>query len=183
MERVTQAECAKLLGCTRQYIHKLVKRGRVTLVDGLVDPVAVRLHLKETADPARAHLAAIDDDLPLAVLAPPARPAAAPAASRFHDARDDRESYKARLAQLDYETRIGQVLDRDETTDAFFNIGQRLQKVLEARAHPLANKIAGLTDPREIAAAILQSDFDTLKELHDEFVRTFAEADAAQSAA
>ncbi len=55
-ELITQSEFARRKGCSRQHVSTLVSQGRITLVDGRIDPALVERELAEHADPARAHL-------------------------------------------------------------------------------------------------------------------------------
>ena len=50
---MTQTEYAAHIGTTKQYVNKLVRQGKISLVDGKVDRDAADLALRGSSDPAR----------------------------------------------------------------------------------------------------------------------------------
>ena len=172
-ELLTQADYAKRRGVSRQYVHKLVRAGRIVLQGGLVDAEAADRVLADSADPARQHLSKLAE-VPEsgAAEASPAGGGEAPAAtagSVFQAARTSREAYQAKLAEIEYRERIGQLVARAEVEDAFFELGQRLQRLLEGRQQVLAAKLAALASVEDCRAALEQSDRETCDRIAADF--------------
>lgn len=51
MTLLSQTEYADRRGCTQQYISKLIKQGRITLVNGRIDPDLADKQIEQSADP------------------------------------------------------------------------------------------------------------------------------------
>ena len=97
----------------------------------------------------------------------------------FNKARTAREGYQARLAQIELEDRLGNLLDRAETVDAFFTLGTALREALERRAPELAARLDGVADLNARTGLILEDDRRLLQAIVDNFTRRFVSADAA----
>ena len=94
--------------------------------------------------------------------------------------RTAREGYQAKIAQLDLEERLGNLLDRAETVDAFFTLAATLREIMERRAPELAASLDGVVDLNARIALVLGSDRKLLQTVADEFSRRFVNtADAA----
>jgi hypothetical protein len=96
----------------------------------------------------------------------------------FNTARTARDGYQARLAQIDLEERLGNLLDRAETVDAFFTLGTALREAMERRAPELAARLDGVADLNARTTLILEDDRRLLQAIVDEFTRRFVPADA-----
>jgi len=70
-------------------------------------------------------------------------------AGGYAAARAIRESYAARLAQLDYEQRRGQLVDVNEVRAEAFRCARTARDQLTAIPHRIAPIIAGISDPGE----------------------------------
>ena len=123
---------------------------------------------------------------PSADLQPGADDEPAPRAGRsggldFNKARTAREGYQARLAQIELEERLGNLLDRAETVDAFFTLGTALREAMERCAPELATRLDGVADLNARTALILEDDRRLLQAIVDDFTRRFV-TDAAAAA-
>lgn len=113
----------------------------------------------------------------------PDRAPAAPAAATFDDqpipmqagayqkARAMREAYAAKLAQLDYQQKMGQLVSKDEMKGALFSAGRQLRDSLTQLPSRLAPQLASETDQHVISMMLTQEINDALKELAHAFQR------------
>lgn len=102
--------------------------------------------------------------------------AAAPSGKRevsFSAARTASEAYKARMAQLDLEERLGNLVDKQEVVDFFTEAGLILRQGLMLRSGDMAGRLVGLSNPSEIAAIIKDEDRKLLERLAEEFSKRF----------
>jgi hypothetical protein len=114
MLEMNQTEYARHRGVTKQAVAWLVKAGKIELItkpDGskVIDAAAADLALGET----RERIVTRDDE---ATDAAPAAPTSPPEGGGLTKAKTATEVYRARLAQLEYEERIGHLLKTDDVT-------------------------------------------------------------------
>jgi hypothetical protein len=124
MQLITQAEYARHRGVSPQAVNKMVKSGRIPLTNGRIDPAAADFALGTVRD----------------------EPVVTSDAGGLTRARTDTETYRARIAQLDYEQRIGRVVAIDDVTRAMERCAEAMVRDLEqlpARADDLAAAFAG----------------------------------------
>lgn len=143
-ERVTKSQLAQKIGVSKPYVSKKIKDG--TLVfdkEGKIDLAAAKDALKKNSDPARAltkdnATSRIDDSHNPAQQTSTAGVSTGdtPAATvqgddgkrSFTAARTEREEYQAKLAKLQYEEKIGQLLPRDAVVEAMVTAGRKIQR-------------------------------------------------------
>lgn len=194
---MTLTDAARELGVHKSTISRQVAAGQIpnrgTARAPMVDVDEARRARDESLDPSKqrgpdAPLFApergeggedLDDDAGADSLPGPA-PARGGARStgelNYLRVRTAREAYAAKQAQLDYEREAGQLCDRAEVQDAFYELGQGLRDGLERRAHSLAQRLAGMTDIAAIRAVIAAEDEALLKRLTDDFARRAQQA-------
>jgi hypothetical protein len=172
---LTQKEFARRKGVTPQYVNKLVREGRIRLVDGKVDPkqaseaIATRRHAGKKAYKAPKKKTAV------AKKKAPAKPApctvyvsAAKAESKtktLTDARLHNEVLKGKQMQLELDERMGKLLPADEVIAAEQrkngNIRMRLRRV----ARSVASLVARMTSAVDIEQYLLGEIDAQLNEL------------------
>lgn len=108
--------------------------------------------------------------------APPPAPAQeeAPIAvspGAYQKARAMREAYAAKLAQLDYQQKMGQLVSKDEMKAGLFTAGRQLRDSLTQLPTRLAPQLASETDQHVIQMMLAQEINDALKELAHAFQR------------
>lgn len=133
MEHLTQAAYAKHRGVSRQAINKLVKAEKIP-VHGprkCIDPAEADRALGETRE--RINVPA-DDELPL--------DGAPSSSSKLTEHKAFRESYLARLSQLDYEERIGLLLPIEGVTRAMERCAESVVRDIDQLASH-ADDLAG----------------------------------------
>jgi len=134
-ELVSQAEFARRMGWTRQYVSKLAKAGRLVMVGNLVDVAASMAAVQAGADPARQ----LDAPKPV------------PAGEMsFAQARAQRERANAQLAELELGERRGALLPRDMVEREAFERARGLRDRILMVPALIADELAALTDGPEI---------------------------------
>ena len=122
MALLSQAEFARQQGYSKQYVNKLVKQGKIQLINGKVDVENALAAIQQQADPARADVL-------------PSSPSTNSAPTRNHQAdyqkaRALKETVKAQLTKLEYDKETGKVVSRAEVQDAWFRAGRMLRDQL-----------------------------------------------------
>jgi len=91
----------------------------------------------------------------------------------YQKARTAREGYQARLAQIELEQKLGNLLDKSEVVDAFFALGAAVRERLDGRRAELAARLVGIADPGAIIGLIAEADRALLGGITEEFERRF----------
>ena len=165
---MTQKEYAAHRGCSKQYVNQLVKQGRITLIDGKIDPVAADAALQAGRDPARDEGFRTDK-----LFAPPERlssdadDAVHPGAP-YAKARTVREHFRALRERLEYEHLAAKLVVVREVEDAGYEAGLAVREDLENAASRIGEAIATefQVDERratEIAAAEIRATLEELR--------------------
>jgi hypothetical protein len=198
-QAVTRKQLAAALGCSASYVNALRAAGRVVMADDGKHYLlaATRQRIRETADPshqavADRHTAARGAALALpgaagqgeaAAPAPIAAPAPAEAADdavaavspSFAEARALREHYQAQQAKLDWQVRIGELIER-KAAEARMAAGYTATRA-RAEGWPdlLAPQLVGIDDEARIRGMLAEAVHLMLTELQ----RDLALADGA----
>lgn len=101
-------------------------------------------------------------------------PVANAASMEVNTHRADLERTKARLAQLDLEQKLGNLLDKRDVVDAVETVSRALRDQLLAVADTLAPDLAGLTDAAEIRVKIEEAHRKVLMDMVKGFKRMAA---------
>ena len=140
---VSQKDYADARGWSKQYVNQLVKKGRIHLVDGLIDPQQADRALGRTRDPARAAAFRTDG---MEEADPSATGADLDVAARVHGsfakARTVREHYRALRERLEYAQLAGQLVSRQEVDDEQFTLARMTQERLIRGMHDIAESVA-----------------------------------------
>ena len=146
-ELLTQKQYARRRGWSKQYVHQLVKTGRIVLENGLIDIAAADVALTRHRDPARdAALTSPMNVEGIAVEAqvpPMARPSGAQPSGSFVKARTIREHYRAMREKLEYEELARRVFPLSEVEYAAMKLGTQVREGLMNGAAGIA---AALTE-------------------------------------
>ncbi|MGE0154795.1 MAG: hypothetical protein AB7R90_19415 [Reyranellaceae bacterium] len=103
---------------------------------------------------------------------PPAVNAEAPEKSdTVNSHRADHERIKARMAAIELEERLGNLVDRREVEDAFETLARELRDKLLAASDLLATDLAGIADVAVIRVKIEEANRKVLTELADSYRR------------
>lgn len=142
----SQADYARHRGISKQAVNKAVKAGTIPLMpDGKIDFAEADRARADNGDPARR--LSLEPESPAPTPSgrattepkPEPEPAAEAAAGgppeagglTFNAAKTAREAYQAKIAQLDYEQRVGQLLPRREVEDAMATSGRKIRQGLD----------------------------------------------------
>jgi hypothetical protein len=118
---MSQAEYARHRGVRRQRVHKWINGGKIpVLPNGRIDVVAADRALGETRERI-----VVREDLE------PDVPRAGPGFHGLTKAKTATEVYRARLAQLEYEERIGRLVPIEDVHRATIETAEVLLRVLE----------------------------------------------------
>lgn len=159
--RVSQAELARILGCTRQSINELVKAGKIPVgADGLIDVEQARAAILENVrlTGKTATAAAAGAPAPV-IVANEVRPEGE--APSFHIAKTLREAAEAGIARLKYDQMRGELVEKAAVERFTYEAFRSLRDGMTNCSRRLGATVAVLTTPDECAAAI-DSEFRTL---------------------
>lgn len=167
---VTQAEYAKHRGVSRQAVHKALRAGRIVVgEDGKIDQEAADAAWKGNSSPQMQ-----PGSLNGGAGQPRQRESVGDSSAlSYAQARSVREGWQARLARLEYEERVGVLLNRDEVKVAVFNKDRRVRDLLLALPDRVTPLIATTPEEQVTIYAILQDEvLRALKELAGDFGRS-----------
>lgn len=139
--RVRPAELARELKVTRQAIHDLQQRGKLSRdADGLIDLELARVALLNRVHPKGKTAQAVQQPAAQPVLAQPPEPAHGETAqiTSFHVARTLREAAEAKLAQLKLAELTGELVRRRDVEKGAAAAGIAIRQHLE----PIADRVA-----------------------------------------
>lgn len=162
MTILSRTEYAVSKGWSRQYVGKLVQRGRLVLtLDGKVDVEASEQYLAMTSDPSRSNSLG---NTPL-VIGPQEREPAFPPASlgAIPTAAPDYQKARTRLALAQAEKAESEVLkangelvERSVVDEAAFASGRMVRDLLLALPPKLAPELSAMNDPWDIEKHLMK---------------------------
>lgn len=137
---ISQVEYARMRGWSKQYVGQLVTKGRIRLVNGMVDPAVADAALAEQYDPGRAvryrgdrsERIDRDDDGPGVGGSPQ---------GSFAKARTVREHFRALRERLEYEEISGRLISKAVVEDTTFEAGRILRDGVLDAAQRAAERI------------------------------------------
>lgn len=152
-ELIPQAAYAKSKGVSRQAINKLVKQGKLVLIDGMIDPAVADELLKQRVNPARSKTAAggLGKGGLAGEMDPPQR---TDDSSRFFRARADREEAAAARELLELEKLQGSLVELEQVERALFEASRMLRDLVLNVPKRRAGDLAGMTNAAEIEQAL-----------------------------
>ncbi len=139
---VTQAEYARHRGVGSGAVSKAVKSGRITLIDGLIDPEVADIQWKKNTDQAqaaRAHGNKRDGG-----------DQGGSAAADYMEWKGKREKAEALRAMQNQEREAGNLYYKDEIDRGARTVGRQLRDQLLAVPSRVAAELATLTDAGQI---------------------------------
>lgn len=165
MDKVTQAELARLLGVSRPYVNKLVTAGTLVLdEDGKIDQKAAAIAIAAHADPVRQLQAASDDDTPLMQQIRASASGQAPIdleagstndgdmGPSYQEARTRRERAAAAVAELALAERMQLLVSVESVRRAAYESARDVHNKLIRMPDSLAPLLAAETDAVKIHA-------------------------------
>lgn len=134
---ISQADYARRKGWSRAYVSKLVKAGRITLVEGKIEPLRADAEIEASANPA------YDSDNKVLSSAGNQK-------IDYLQARAMREHYNAETAKLDYEVKAGLLVDRAAVEGQAFNTARAVREALTQIPARICGLVVAIDDADEI---------------------------------
>lgn len=146
-EFVTQAEFARLKGCTKAYITKLKHNGRLVMTDtGLVDTRATEALLQASADPSKEGGRRRSAEQ----RGQAGQDQQSKEYGDFQAHRAKRERHMAGLAELEEAKQRGQLLDAAQVVKALTDNAAAMRTALERLPDRIAPVLAAETDANRV---------------------------------
>lgn len=165
---ISQSEYARRRGVAKSAVAKAVAEGRISLIDGKVDPAVADIQWEQNtrarADSRRGatNAALLEVQVPSTPNAAPEGPESRPAATApaseggYTDFRTRREKAEAERAEMETARMAGRLVDRDGVEHAVFDAFRQLRDATFSAPARTAPKLVGLSDAREIERVIAE---------------------------
>ena len=155
---------AKSQGWSRQYVSKLVKQGKITLVNGKVDRDKALAALQANAEPASALRKSSAGQTTMSMQSP-TRPSDSRQAVDFVTARTMREAFRAKMAKLEYEQKAGKLTDAAKVRDDAFQAARMTRDALLGIPDRMADILAAEKDPGRVSELLREELENVLEQL------------------
>ena len=147
---ITQSEYAKQRGVSEAAVSKAVSGGRISLIDGKIDPVVADMQWKANS---RARASSQQPcQLPLDEAGPSTRVPSE--ADGYTVSRNRREAAEASLAEMKEAEMRGKLVDKAEVDAAIFEIARAMRDGLTNCAKRIAAEVLGLASADACEAVI-----------------------------
>lgn len=161
MQLISQAEYARMRGCTEGAVRRAVRDKRIALIDGKIDPVAADAQWSRNTRVRLGSRPAVTDDAAMRatpaqppLLAPGAEPPAAEKVVDYYEAKRQREVAEAELAQLRLAELRGELVRADEVRSTYARRIAALRESLLQIPSRLAAVLAAESDIAKVHDAI-----------------------------
>lgn len=152
---ITKTAYARLRGCDEKAVRKAVAEGRISLIDGKIDPEVAdiqwarntRARASQSGPAAASTQAVIDDGLDATPRAAPdasgaSKPPTDPGYMQF---RSRREEADAQIAEMNAAKMRGAMLNRSDVDRGMFEIGREMRDLLTACSRRIAAEVASIS--------------------------------------
>lgn len=163
VQLITQAEYARRRGVSRAAVTQAVKAGRITLIDGKVDPEVADIQWARNTDAAQQRGAAAQASMSTSSSAAIAPRTGSRGGSEkgdegggadLHDARARREQALAELAELELAEKRGELVSVAEVEKALVSKILGVRDSLDTLADRLSPLLAAESDPAKVYAML-----------------------------
>ena len=138
-------------GVALRAVQKAIETGRIqTAKDGKIDPTAADLAWERNSDPSKQRKESADGGA---------------SSLAYQKARAARETYNARIAQLNYEKMSGRLVDVDMVRLRTFENARAVRDNLLNIPNRISGTLSGLNDPIEIGNLLAKEINQVLEEL------------------
>ncbi len=163
---VSQSDYAKHRGCSAVAVHKAIKAGRISLIDGKIDPAVADVQWAQNTR-ARASNAPQNVAAPIvgqrtASAAAAGADGAADGDADYWQSRARREAAEAEIARLKLAEMRGTLIEQRQAVIAVSAAFQQLRDTLHPIGRRLAPTVATMDNPREIELAYQRALQETL---------------------
>lgn len=140
---MTQADYARHRAKSRQYISRLAKAGVLVMRGGKVDVAASDAVLDDRPEPVSERVASAPAD-------------STPTGTTFAQARTADMVFKARLRKMEYDQRMGKLMETDLFRRRIEAIFVAIKETAMAWPNRVAPEIAPLTDERQVWEVLMR---------------------------
>ena len=155
---ISQREYARRRGVSHTAVQRAIKSGRISTVDGKIDPAQADREWQENTDqskprnritgqPKRTRTPGAPTE-PMALSEDP--PSDNGTATGYAKARAAREVYQAQLVKLELDRKRGELVRADEVRLAAFGMARKARDQMTALPDRLATALAATQDPTEV---------------------------------
>lgn len=173
VELISKSAYARLRGCDEKAVRKAINEGRISLIDGKIDPTVADIqwarNTRARASQSTPAAAGASGDLLGALPSPalgdaPPAPATPIQSDGYTAARARREIADAETAEIQLRKLRGDVLITADVARAGFEIGREIRDAMESATNSLAGELAPLTSA-EACAEVLRRHNRALQDL------------------
>jgi hypothetical protein len=150
---MTQAEYARHRAKSRQYISRLAKAGVLVMRGGKVDAAASDAVLDDRPEPVSERVAAAPMET-------------APTGTTFAQARTADMVFKARLRKMEYDQRMGKLMETDLFRQRIEAIFVAIRETVLSWPNRMAPEIAPITDERQVWEVMMRGARTLLHDIH-----------------
>ena len=161
-------------------VRKAIQTRRITAVDGVIDPEAADQEWAANTDESKPRNSVSGypgghAGRPAASVSPSSRAGGSslPRTNGYAAARAIRETYEAKIRELDYKLRTGELVRVDTARVAYSNATRRARDLLLAIPDRVGPIVAGLTDESEIHRVLSEEIRRACQELSEIFTTKF----------
>jgi len=176
-ELVSQREYARRRGISNVSVHRAVVSGRISTVDGKIDPAVADREWIENTDQSKPRnrvtgspkhtRSSSEPPQPMPMAGSDGSAGGAIAVTGYARARAARELYQAQLLKLDLEERNETLVRADMVRIGAFNMARKTRDQLIALPERLATILAATTDPAEVQRILEDETERICEELSD----------------
>ena len=167
-ELVSQREYARRRGISNVSVHEAIKAGRISTVDGKIDPDLADREWRENTDQSKPRNRITGSPKHARVAGEPSEPmdfggadGGNGTASGYAKARAARELYQAQLAKLELDRQRGTLIRADEVRLGAFNMARKARDQLIALPERVAALLAATQEPAEVQR-ILEEEIERI---------------------
>jgi len=170
-ELISQRAYAKRRGISHVSVQRAIKSGRITTVDGKIDPVLADQQWRQNTDQSKPLNRITGNPKHTRTPGEPSVPmdmgggddtsGGIGTATGYARARAARELYQAQLAKLELDRRRGALVSADEVRLGAFNMARKARDQLIALPERLATVLAAVQEPIEVQR-ILEEEIERI---------------------
>lgn len=173
---ITKSAYARLRGCDEKAVRKAVNEGRISLIDGKIDPAVAdiqwarntRARASQSSAGSASGSQQLDIEVPMemgSAAAPGARQSEKAAADPgYMQFRSRREEADAQIAEMNAAKMRGTMVIRQDVDRAMFEIGREVRDRLAACSKRIASEVASVSTA-EACEAIVDREHRIVMEL------------------
>lgn len=183
MSVLSKSDFARKIDRSHQYVSSLIKKGQIVLarIDGkeMVEVEASISKIASCADPANNPSSTMPRadgrtktsvGIALRQNLPPnddteTSPAQSSTAMQYQKSRAVKESYAARLRKVEFEEKMGTIVNKEGVEKSAFGISRILREKLKAVPNRLAPKVTVVTDQKENFIILTEEMEGVIKEI------------------